>query len=66
MKKKKTGLFSSLKRFPGIIWFCDKCGERLDQQPGFDDHRYVWKCTNCGYKNSISKDSILDDDEEWN
>ncbi len=49
------------KRFPGVVWFCDKCGAKLNSQDKFDDHHYVWKCTSCGYKNSISKDNILDD-----
>lgn len=48
-------------RFPGIDWQCDKCGSLLNGQPGFDDHHYVWKCTSCGYKNSISRANIIHD-----
>lgn len=47
-------------RFIGIDWFCDKCGARLDTQKGFDDSKYLWKCTECGFKSSISRDNI-----EW-
>jgi hypothetical protein len=43
------------KRFPGIEWYCDRCGEHLNEQEGFDDHHHIWKCTNCGYKNAIDK-----------
>ncbi len=45
-------------RFPGIIWYCDRCGACLSTQKGFDDHKYTWKCKECGYKNSISWDNI--------
>ena len=41
------------ERFPGIDWYCDRCNAYLNDQPGFDDHHYVWKCTECGHKNSI-------------
>ena len=46
------------ERFPGIDWYCDRCNAYLNDQPGFDDHHYVWKCTECGHKNSISSDDI--------
>ena len=45
-------------RFPGIEWFCDLCGAPLNTQKHFSDHKYIWKCTECGYKNSISWDNI--------
>ncbi len=47
------------ERFPGIDWECDKCGAILNYQQGFDDHKYIWKCTNCGHKNSISRANIV-------
>lgn len=46
-------------RFPGIIWYCDKCHAYLNRQKGFDDHKKTWKCTECGYKNEISEDNII-------
>ena len=46
------------ERFPEIDWYCDRCNACLNDQPGFDDHHYVWKCTECGHKNSISSDDI--------
>jgi len=48
------------ERFPDIDWWCDSCGDYLNNQTNFDDHKYLWKCTKCGYKNSISKDNIYD------
>ena len=42
------------ERFPGIDWYCDRCNAYLNDQPGFDDHHYVWKCTECGHKIIIS------------
>jgi len=45
-------------RFPDYEWYCIHCREKLNSQSGFDDNRRVWKCTNCGTKNSISKDNL--------
>lgn len=45
-------------RFPGIEWYCDNCNALLSTQKGFDDHKYTWKCRECGYKNSISWDNV--------
>ena len=47
------------QRFPGIKWYCDRCNSLLSDQTGFDDHHYIWKCTKCGYKNSISATNII-------
>ena len=52
MDKKATS------RFPDYEWYCFKCKECLNSQVGFDDHKTVWKCTNCGHKTSISKDNL--------
>lgn len=49
---------SRLPRFPDVDWYCDHCGSYLNAQPGFDDHKYTWKCTHCKGKNSISRDNI--------
>lgn len=46
-------------RFPGIDWYCDRCNAFLNGQSNFDDHHYIWKCTACGYKNSISLANII-------
>lgn len=45
-------------KFPGIVWNCDQCGAYLSNQVGFDDNKRTWKCTECGYKNSISASNI--------
>lgn len=54
------------ERFPGIDWYCDRCNACLNDQSGFDDHHYVWKCTGCGHKNSISADDIYESEEDLN
>lgn len=55
------------ERFPDIDWWCDRCGAYLNNQDGFDDHNYTHKCTECGHKNSISRDNIYDSYEDyWN
>lgn len=53
------------ERFPDIDWRCDRCGAYLNSQKGFDDHHYVWKCTECGHKNSISAANIYWTEEEY-
>ena len=53
------------ERFPGIDWHCDCCGAYLNDQEGFDDHHYIWKCTNCGFKNSISASNIFETEEDY-
>lgn len=53
------------ERFQNIDWYCDRCNSYLNSQEGFDDHHYVWKCTNCGHKNSISLDDIYESQEEF-
>ncbi|MCI6914061.1 MAG: hypothetical protein MR799_01075 [Lachnospiraceae bacterium] len=53
------------KRFPGIEWYCDRCGEHLNEQTGFDDHLHIWTCQKCGYDNVISLDEIYYCDKEY-
>ena len=53
------------KRFPGIEWVCDRCGNRLDLQPGFDDHCKIWRCLNCGYDNPIEITEIYNSEKDW-
>ena len=52
MTIKPEGEKSMSERFPGIDWYCD-------------DHHYVWKCTECGHKNSISADDIYESEEDF-
>ena len=53
------------ERFPENDWYCDRCNAYLNDQPGFDDHHYVWKCTEFGHKNSISSDDIYESEEDF-
>lgn len=53
------------KRFPGVSWQCDKCGDILDSQPGFDDHMPVWQCRKCGYLNKIDFSTINSNTEDY-
>ena len=53
------------KLFPGIEWYCDRCGAYLNEQDDFDDHNKVWKCTCCGYTNPLTIDNIYDSEEEY-
>ena len=51
--------------YPGIEWFCDRCGAYLNDQPGFTDHHKIWKCRRCGYKNLIDIENIFDSEEDY-
>ena len=53
------------RRFPGIEWYCDRCGAYLNDQEGFDDHHHFWKCRVCGYKNPIGIEEIYDSEEDY-
>lgn len=53
------------KRFPGIEWYCDRCGAHLNEQAGFDDFCHIWKCTACGFRNTIEVEEIYDSDEDY-
>ena len=45
-------------RFPDYTWYCAHCSRCLNDQLEFNDNKSTWKCTDCGYKNSISKDNL--------
>ncbi len=51
--------------YPGIDWYCDRCGALLTGQPGFNDHHKIWKCRRCGYKNLIDIENIFDSEEDF-
>ena len=36
-----------------IDWYCDKCNEHLNEQPGFTTRHRTWTCKKCGYKNVV-------------
>ena len=52
-------------RFPNVNWYCDRCNANLNSQAAFDDNRYVWACTECGHKNSISSNNIYESEEDF-
>lgn len=54
-----------MSRFPDVDWFCDRCNAHLNDQVGFHDEKYTWKCQECGHKNSISRDNIFDSQEDY-
>ena len=39
-------------------WYCDECGEYMNDQPGFTVKRGTWKCKSCGAVNDVSEDNI--------
>lgn len=53
-------LRTMVKRFQDIDWYCDRCNAYLNSQDNFDDHKYIWSCTECGYKKSISSTNVLE------
>jgi Zn finger protein HypA/HybF involved in hydrogenase expression len=43
-----------------VFWFCDGCEAFLNTQQGFDINADSWVCTECGFKNKITPDHIID------
>jgi DNA-directed RNA polymerase subunit M/transcription elongation factor TFIIS len=41
-----------------VEWYCDGCGEYLNDQPGFNDKGGAWTCTKCGYHNYLDDENI--------
>lgn len=50
-------------KYPDVIWFCDSCNALLNQQKGFNPKHKYHKCTSCGYKNSLSEDNIISNNQ---
>lgn len=40
-----------------------RCGAHLNNQ--LDDYKYIWKCEECGHKNSISEANIYESEDEY-
>lgn len=53
------------ERFPNVDWWCDRCKANLNGQSNFDDNKYIWQCTECGFKNSISSTNIYESQEDY-
>lgn len=52
-----------MKNLNNYDWFCDNCGDYLNNQSGFDSNSGVWYCKNCDERNSINSSSIIDMEE---
>lgn len=59
---KMISLYRRLTRVEDCDWYCDNCGECLNDQPGFTYDCGTWTCTCCGYENYIDEDNIIDED----
>ena len=46
------------KRF-GVFWFCDECDAYLKIQKGFTTKDKIWKCSECGHENGVTKKDIM-------
>ncbi len=44
--------------FGDVIWRCDSCGSILNVQQDFTERLGSWKCTECGFENSITEADI--------
>lgn len=51
------------ERFPAIDWGCGWCNAYINGPSGFDDHKYIWQCTEFGHKNSISSSNIYESED---
>lgn len=52
------------ERFPGVLWWCDKCGDCLNHQNGFSDQNDIWKCTSCGSEKCIGAANIYSEEDD--
>jgi len=52
-------------RFSDVDWFCDRCDSYLNNQVGFNDRKYIWQCSECNHKNSISSANIYESKEDF-
>ncbi len=43
----------------GCNWFCDRCGEKMNDQMGFTTVANKWTCQNCGLENDVSEKNII-------
>ena len=46
-----------------IDWYCDSCDANLNRQRGFSTASGIWICQECGYENNVTKDNIIDENE---
>ena len=42
-------------------WYCDNCGEFMNDQPGFNTISGTWICQNCGEENDVSDDNVWEE-----
>ena len=50
---------SQKEKRSGVFWFCDNCETYLNVQTGFTIKNKIWKCTECGHINDVTKANIL-------
>ena len=46
------------KKLTSVFWFCDECETYLNIQKGFTTKHKTWKCTECGFDNSVTRADI--------
>ena len=48
-----------------IFWFCDECGKFLNNQKGFRKNAKRFVCKNCGYKNKLTEENVVENIENF-
>ena len=48
----------------GCDWYCDGCGDNMNEQSGFTASSGVWTCAECGCVNDVTEDNIRYGGEE--
>ena len=51
------------KKYDYIDWYCDTCDANLNRQTGFTTSSGSWTCTECGARNDVTLDNILDEND---
>ena len=49
---------AELGKYNMFEWICDKCGDYLNDQEGFDADSGSWTCSKCGHENIFTKEKI--------
>ncbi len=41
-----------------VQWYCDNCGDYMNDQDGFNTSSGTWDCTTCGFENDVTPANI--------
>lgn len=60
-----NGLLGNISDDLNCDWYCDNCGDYMNSQTDFTVSLGTWKCEVCGYKNDVTANNIIYDDDDY-